>query len=124
MSVARVPLVKSAGTSLAVFVVFGAVAGLVPNPVHVRMVPRTPLDYLFLAATAAFAGAFVYQQATVDEPVGEEFAFGGVVGGFLAFACPICNAVLVALFGSSALMTYFDPLRPFLGAVSVVFFAG
>jgi hypothetical protein len=31
-----------------------------------------------------------------------------------------CNA----LFSSSALMTYFDPLRPLLGAVTTVFFAG
>jgi hypothetical protein len=46
------------------------------------------------------------------------------VVGFLAFGCPICNAFLLALFSSSALMTYFNPLRPLLGAVSVVFFAG
>jgi hypothetical protein len=46
------------------------------------------------------------------------------VAGFLAFGCPICNAFLLALFSSSALMTYFDPLRPLLGAVSVVLFGG
>jgi hypothetical protein len=44
--------------------------------------------------------------------------------GFLGFSCPICNAFMLALFGSSALMTYLDPLRPLLGAVSVVLFGG
>ena len=109
--------------SVGVFVLFGTVTGLLPNPIYVRMVSRTPADYLFLVATAAFAGAFVYQRSLAEEPIGDGLAAGGVVGGFLAFGCPICNAVLLGLFSSSALMTYFDPLRPVLGAVSVVFFA-
>ncbi|MFC6942682.1 hypothetical protein ACFQE8_22430 [Salinirubellus sp. GCM10025818] len=119
----RPRLLRSVGVSIGVFVLFGAVTGLLPNPVYVRMVSRTPADYLFLVATAAFAGAFVYQRSLAEEPIGDRFAAGGIVGGFLAFGCPICNAVLLALFSSSALMTYFDPLRPILGAVSVVCFA-
>jgi hypothetical protein len=110
--------------SVAVFLLFGTVTGLLPNPVYVRMVARTPADYLFLVATAAFAGAFVYQRSLAAEPVGERLAAGGIVGGFLAFGCPVCNAVLLALFSSSALMTYFEPLRPLLGGVSLVFFSG
>jgi hypothetical protein len=123
MSLPRPRLLRSGGVSVGVFVLFGTVTGLLPNPIYVRMVSRTPADYLFLVATAAFAGAFVYQRSLTEEPIGDRFAAGGVVGGFLAFGCPICNAVLLALIGSSALMTYFDPLRPVLGAVSVVFFA-
>lgn len=117
-------LLRSAAVSVAVFVVFGVVTGLLPNPIYVRMVSRTPADYVFLTATAVFAGAFVYQRSLAETPIGDRFAAGGIVGGFLAFGCPICNAVLLALFSSSALMTYFDPLRPLLGVVSVVFFAG
>lgn len=117
-------LAKSVGVAAGVFLLFGTVTGLVPNPVYVRMVPRTPADYLFLAATSAFAGAFVYQRSLAAEPIGDRFAAGGVVVGLLSFGCPICNAVLLALFSSSALMTYFDPLRPLLGGVSVVVFAG
>jgi hypothetical protein len=119
----RPRLLRSVGVSIGVFVLFGAVTGLLPNPVYVRMVSRTPADYLFLVATAAFAGAFVYQRSLAEKPIGDRFAAGGLIGGFLAFGCPICNAVLLALFSSSALMTYFDPLRPILGAVSVVCFA-
>ncbi|NHN49211.1 hypothetical protein G9464_16655 [Halostella sp. JP-L12] len=115
---------KSAGIGVGVFLLFGTVTGLIPNPVYVRMVDRTPADYLFLVATSAFAAAFVYQRSLAAEPIGDRSAVGGIVGGFLAFGCPICNAVLLALFGSSALMTYLDPLRPVLGAVSVLFFAG
>lgn len=124
MSPTRSRLLRSAGVGVGVFLLFGAVTGLVPNPIYVRMIPSTPADYLFLVATSLFAGAFVYQRSLAADPVGDRFAAGGVVGGFLAFGCPICNAVLLALFGSSALMTYFDPLRPLLGAASVVLFGG
>ncbi|WP_123619649.1 MULTISPECIES: hypothetical protein [Halobacteriales] len=119
----RPRLLRSVGVSIGVFVLFGAVTGLLPNPVYVRMVSRTPADYLFLVATAAFAGAFVYQRSLAEKPIGDRFAAGGIIGGFLAFGCPICNAVLLALFSSSALMTYFDPIRPILGVVSVACFA-
>ncbi len=104
----RPRLLRSVGVSIGVFVLFGAVTGLLPNPVYVRMVSRTPADYLFLVATAAFAGAFVYQRSLAEKPIGDRFAAGGIIGGFLAFGCPICNAVLLALFSSSAL----DVLRP------------
>ncbi|WP_353633184.1 hypothetical protein ABSL23_00185 (plasmid) [Halobacterium sp. NMX12-1] len=120
----RPRLLRSVAVGIGVFVLFGAVTGLLPNPIYVRMVSRTPADYLFLVATAIFAGTFVYQRSLAEKPIGDRFAAGGIVGGFLAFGCPICNGVLLALFSSSALMTSFDPLRPILGVVSVVFFAG
>jgi len=122
MSLPYPTLLKSVGAGVGAFLLFGTVTGLVPNPVYVRMVPSTPADYLFLVATSAFAAAFVYQRSIVDQPVGDRFATGGIVGGFLAFGCPICNAVLLALFSSSALMTYFDPYRPLLGVLSVAAF--
>ncbi|WP_267164443.1 hypothetical protein [Halovenus salina] len=116
-------------TGLGVFALFGVVTGLIPNPLYVRMVPRTPVDYLFLALTALLAGTYVGQRVatTVPETVddaGDRWLLGGLVGGFFAVACPICNVFLLALFSSSALMTYFDPLRPLLGVVSVAALAG
>nr|WP_231587864.1 hypothetical protein [Halostagnicola sp. A56] len=118
-----------------VFALFGLVTGLIPNPLYVRMVPRTPTDYLFLILTAALAGVYTAQrvvtpgpESDLEETAGGEpdelanedrWVFGGLVGGFLAVGCPVCNVALLALFSSSALMTYFDPLRPVLGVLSV-----
>ncbi len=119
-----------------VFALFGLVTGLIPNPLYVRMVPRTPVDYLFLTLTALLASVYTAQRVATDVPQsgleGEDgdtssedrWAVGGLVGGFLAVGCPICNVFLLALFSSSALMTYFDPLRPLLGVVSVALLAG
>ena len=132
----RMRIAKGLGVSVGAFVLFGVVTGLVPNPLYVRMVPRTPVDYLFLTLTALLAGIYTAQRMATDvadarleadtDTAGSEdrWAIGGLVGGFLAVGCPICNVFLLALFSSSALMTYFDPLRPLLGAVSVAILAG
>ncbi|GAB7095402.1 hypothetical protein JCM30237_25550 [Halolamina litorea] len=113
---------EAAGVTVGAFALFGVVTGLLPNGLYVRMVPRTPLDYLFLVLTAGFLGLYTLQRT--GERHDGKTATASAALGFLAFGCPICNAVLLALFSSSALMTYFDPLRPLLGVVSVVLFAG
>lgn len=120
-----------------VFLLFGFVTGLIPNSLYIRMVPRTPVDYLFLTLTALLSGVYTAQRLASetaelqcanngsDSTVGEQrLAFGGLVGGFLAVGCPICNVFLLTLFSSSALMTYFDPFRPFLGGLSVAMLFG
>lgn len=63
------------------------------------------------------------QTVHLDDAPGENGALVGAMGGFLAFGCPVCNHVLLLLFSGSAIMTYFDPLRPLVGAVSVALFA-
>ena len=122
MSVLSNRYLQAGAVSAGSFALFGAVTGLLPNPIYVRMVPRTTLDYLFLVLTAGFLGLYTLQRPT-SRRGDDRTATASAVLGFLAFGCPICNAFLLALFSSSALMTYFDPLRPLLGAVSVVAFA-
>lgn len=103
------------------FTVTGLVTGLVPNPVYVRMVPITVLDYVFLLTTSVLSAYyFGKEQCSVLD---NRLAGLGGLTGFLAFGCPICNAVLLAFFSSSALLTYFDPLRPFLGVFSTILLA-
>jgi len=123
MDGSRTRLAKAVGVGAGSFALFGVVTGLLPNPLYVRMVPRTGLDYLFLALTAGFLAVYTLQRTPTGQD-SDATATAGAALGFLAFGCPICNAVLLALFSSSALMTYFDPLRPVLGAASVVLFAG
>lgn len=124
MDATRLRLAKGTAVSLGAFVLFGSVTGLIPNPVYVRMIPSRPLDYLFLALTAGLLGVYVAQRPPAEQRADDGIATLGTVGGILAFGCPICNALLLALFSSSALMTYFDPLRPYVGAVAVVLLGG
>jgi hypothetical protein len=122
--VARRQVGKGIAVGVGAFAFFGVVTGLIPNPLYTRMVSRTALDYLFLTLTAAFLGIYSVQTAAPQDRLDDGVATVGTVGGFLAFGCPICNAFLLALFSSSALMTYFDPFRPLLGAVTTVLLGG
>jgi uncharacterized membrane protein len=120
----RTALVTGAAVGVGSGLLFGIVTGLIPNPLYIRQVPRTPFDYTFLILTSLFVGIYVAQQSTTDRPADDRLAMGTTVAGFLAFGCPICNVFLLALFSNSVLLTYFDPYRPLLGAVSVALFAG
>lgn len=107
---------KSAFYGILFFAVTGVVTGLIPNPLYVRMVPIRWWDYLFLFTTSFLAaGFFGKEECSVEE--GRLAKIGGVTG-FFAFSCPICNAALLMFFSSSAIMTYFDPIRPFLGFIT------
>jgi hypothetical protein len=123
MSLSRLRVAKGVSVGTGAFALFGVVTGLVPNPLYVRMVPRTFLDYLFLTLTAGLLGVYSVQRVSEDNR-DDGVAVLGTVGGVLAFGCPICNVVLLALFSTSALMTYLDPLRPLLGVVAVALLGG
>ena len=118
------PVTKGVVAGFGLFVLFGIVTGLVPNPIYERMVPRTPLDYAFLVLTSVLLAAYVAQRSSLEDCDSDACAYAGAAGGFLAVGCPTCNAILLALFSSSALMTYLDPLRPIFGLVAVVALGG
>ena len=44
---------------------------------------------------------------------------GGVLG-FTGIACPVCNKVLLLLFGGELLRTYFEPLRIYFAGAGVL----
>lgn len=123
-NIVKYPTVQGLGAGIGTFIVLGAVSDLIPNPVFLRMVPRTALDYLFLTLTSVLAGVYIWQRTSLKKESADYAATGGALGGFLAFGCPICNKVLLLLLGATTTMTVFNPLRPFIGALSVLMFAG
>lgn len=100
------------------FLMTGVVTGLIQNPFYVRMVPITVLDYLFLFTTSILAGLYFGKEEC--SLLGNRIAGISGVTGFLAFGCPICNVILLSFFSTSAIMTYIDPLRPYLGVFSTL----
>lgn len=94
---------RGVGVAILTVVGVGLVTELVPNPMFVRMVPRSPPDSAFLVLTALLAGAYVTQATWLDDLPGDT------------------GAIAVS---SSAIVTYFDPLRPVVGVASVVLFGG
>lgn len=100
--------------------VFGIPTALIPNPWFVRMIEATTIDYIFLSMESVLAGSYValtlWQRS---RGISGKCAVGGGVLGFLAYACPICNKLLVWLFGTGILLSYLQPARPYLGIVGI-----
>lgn len=114
-------LIGTTALSILFFVFLGTPTALVPNPFihYTRMTPITWLDYFFLSTTSALLSInliFFLGKKTKKEGA----MLGGGFLGFLAFACPICNMLLVSLVGATFVLAFIEPLRPFFGAASII----
>lgn len=103
--------------TILMFTVFGAVTGVYQNPFFQRMTPLYWFDYVFLSLESVLLGLFFGVNATICAT--KSASIGGVFG-FLGFACPVCNKLLLFLLGSGFLLTYFEPIRPFVGILGVL----
>ncbi len=108
--------------SAGLFVVLGTPTALVPNPFiqYTRMIEATVLDYFFLAATSIMLATLISLKLYYNsgKQLGAKELVGGAAG-FVAFSCPICNALLVALLGGATIMAFIEPLRPIFGVASM-----
>lgn len=102
---------------LSLFAVLGTVTAVWSNPFFVRMAPVGPWEFVATAMTALLAGA----TAAFWVPRCRLRSAGtGSIASFLGIACPICNKVLMLIFGGPALLAWFDPVRPYLAATGLI----
>ena len=106
---------------IATVLLVGIPTAVIPNPIFTRMTPTRPQDYAFLVVTALLAAllAATYALPAACSLQENKLAAGGVFS-FLAVGCPVCNKIVVLLLGTSGAFTYFEPLQPVLGVVSIV----
>jgi hypothetical protein len=110
-------ILKGLGVAVATFVSLGTVAALWENPIFVRMTPAGEFEIVLLGALSVLLGVY----AAIRRPFCSIKAAGaGGVLGFLGVACPICNKILLLLFGGELLMTYYEPARIYLAAAGVL----
>lgn len=115
-SVSLLEYARSAFFAICLFVIGGSVAALWSNALFVRMTPVSGYEYVMLAVEAILAGFYMGLRAPACS-IGA--AGSGGILGFLGVACPICNKLLMLLFGGQLLLTYFDPIRPVVGALGI-----
>ncbi len=120
-SLLQAPRAQALGVAGAVgaFLAVAIPTAVWPNPFFVRMTPVRPLDYLFLGVTAVGAGLLAATYARPSDAEAQRGMFGGLLA-FLAIGCPICNKLVVLMLGVSGALTYFEPLQPILGVLSIV----
>ncbi len=110
-------ILKGLAVALGSFVALGSVAALWENPLFVRMTPAGDLEIVLLGLLSVLLGTYV----AIRRPFcsAKTAGVGGVLG-FIGVACPVCNKVLLLLFGGDLLLTYFEPVRVYVAAAGVL----
>ena len=112
-----VKVLKGVAAALVSFLLLGTVSALWENPIFFRMVPADETEIVLLGALSALLGVYV----AVRRPscsVGTA-GTGGVLG-FIGVACPICNKLLMLVFGADILLAYFEPIRIYVAVAGVL----
>lgn len=109
----------AAGVALAIagFVLLGTVAALWDNPFFVRMTPAGGWEIAMLGAMSAISGVYIAIRRPFCPVKG---AGAGGILAFLGVACPVCNKILLLIFGGELLMTYYEPIRIYVAAAGTL----
>ncbi len=112
-------------SSIFLYLILGAVTSIVKNPLFTRMTLVGKLEYFSLGITSLLLGIYIgliyYVKATKKDKICNATATTGGIFGFLTFGCSVCNKILVFFLGIIGVLTYFEPIRPFLGVLSILF---
>lgn len=117
-------LIAGAAAVVAALII-GVPTGVVRTSFYTRMTPVTWWDYPVWAVSAVLVGltAATYVRARDAMPTAApDRTTRTAAATFLAtFAvgCPICNKLVVGLIGVSGALTYWAPLQPVLGVLSI-----
>lgn len=104
--------------------VMGIPTGIVQTSLYRRMTPVTWWDYPIWALASVLVGltAATYLRDRHTPPAGPDRTARTMGAGLLsvfAIGCPICNKLVVALLGVSGALTYWAPIQPILGVLSL-----
>ena len=121
------------GAAAATFLVIGVPTDIVPNPIFGREVPVREWETWVLLATSVLTGLwFGLQRArrvvAADGSVAGEDSSAPAVGAaglaLFAVACPVCNKIVLIALGTSGALGIWEPLQPWLAAISLLALVG
>ena len=95
----------------------GTMTALWSNPYFIRMTEENVWDYLILSVEALLIGLFFGIRAPrcATKKAG--------IGGIFGFGCTFCNKFLLLLFSSTFILTYFEPVRHYVGVLGILLFS-
>ncbi len=113
----RFRVLTGLAVALASFAALGTMAALWENPIFIRMTPAGDLEIVLLGTLSLLLGVYVGIRRPFCSV--KTVTTGGVLG-FIGVACPVCNKILLLLFGGELLLTYFEPVRIYVAALGVL----
>ena len=119
----------AAVVAVAAGLAIGVPTGIVRTSLYTRMTAVTWWDYPVWAASALLVGLTAATYLRDGEPrvsPGRDRSRRTVLAAVMstfAVGCPICNKLVVTLIGVSGALSYWAPLQPILGVVSVAVLA-
>ena len=102
------------------FLLLGTITDLWNNSFFIRMTEVNGWDYIILSFESLLIGLFFGIQ--VPHCATKKAGIGGVLG-FVGFGCPVCNKILLLLFGSIFLLSYLEPVLYYAGALGLLLFS-
>ena len=102
------------------FLLMGTMTALWSNPYFIRMTEENVWDYLILSVEALLIGLFFGIRA--PSCATKKAGIGGILG-FFGFGCSVCNKFLLLLFSSTFILTYFEPVRHYVGVLGILLFS-
>lgn len=110
-------ILKGLAVAAGSFIALGTVAAVWENPLFIRMTPTGDFELVLLALLSLLTGAYV----AIRRPYcSTKTASTGGVLGFIGIACPVCNKILLLIFGGDLLLTYFEPIRVYVAGIGVL----
>ena len=115
-----VAIVVGAGAA----VVIGVPTGIIHTAFYTRMTPVTWWNYPIWALSASLIGltvaTYLHEPAgTTDAAPRARRTMGATMLSLFAVGCPICNKLVVGLIGVSGALSYWAPMQPVLGMLSL-----
>ena len=106
----------------------GVPTGVVETSFYTRMTPVTWWNYPVWAISAVLVGLMAATYVRVEgvptqAPDRSRRTVGATLLSAFAVGCPICNKLVVALIGVSGALSYWAPLQPVLGVLSIAILA-
>ena len=113
------PLLILKGSFIAAltFAALGTLTALWENPFFIRMTPTSGFEVALLLLQALMFG--IYFSVPTNYCSTKTLSTGGVLG-FLGLACPVCNKILMYVFGAELLLSYLEPARMYLAVIGTL----
>lgn len=105
---------------LITFASVGTITAVWSNPWFTRMTSVAVWEFPAVLLLAILTGVFFAVRFTA---CGARRAGIGGVLSFIGIACPVCNKILMLVFGGPLLLAFFDPVRPYIALAGLILLA-